>query len=80
MAKKCVSVQKCKTCGENAGPSGHLCYPLKKKDATCDWCGSLIVSERHMCADKLSEISYICNTCGRTAVSSEHLCEPKKIK
>lgn len=78
MTKK-TQMMKCKTCGGSTGPGGHLCVPTGKKDAMCDWCGSLIMDERHMCDKKLKKVSYICNTCGRLAVSAEHLCQPKKI-
>ena len=70
----------CPTCKEKTGHDGHLCVPVSKKDESCDWCGSLIVSERHLCHDKVKELAFICNSCGRTAVSAEHLCKPKKIK
>ena len=79
MVKKTRATKKCGTCGKTAVKDGHLCVPVKAKDATCDWCGSLIVDERHMCNDKLKEVSYICNSCGRMAVSPEYLCKPKKI-
>jgi len=69
----------CPTCQENT-TEGHLCIPTTKKDKKCAWCGALIVNERHLCQDKIKDLSYICNSCGRTAVKSEHLCHPKKIK
>lgn len=78
MAEK-LKTKKCKTCGDPAGPGGHLCVPVGRKDHACDWCGSLIMDARHMCDKKLKKVSYICNTCGRLAVSAEHLCQPKKI-
>jgi dodecin len=70
----------CPTCAEPVADNGHLCVPLNKKDQKCDWCGSLIVNERHLCNDKVKELAYICNSCGRTAVESQFLCSPKKIK
>jgi DNA-directed RNA polymerase subunit RPC12/RpoP len=69
----------CKTCGKETIESGHLCVPVNKKDSKCDWCGSLLMDERHMCSDKLKELSYICNSCGRLAVSDKHLCKPRKV-
>ena len=76
--KKKASV--CPTCQQPVGKEGHLCVPLTKKDKTCDWCGALIPSERHLCDEKVKKLSYICNSCGRTAVKAEHLCSPQKIQ
>ena len=70
----------CPTCKKPVGKDGHMCTPLDKKDKKCTWCGALIVNERHICNEKLQEISYVCNTCGRVAVNAEHLCDPKKIE
>jgi len=70
----------CPTCQQPVTESGHLCVPVDKKDHTCDWCGSLIVNERHLCEKKTKDLAYICNSCGRAAVSPEHLCHPEKIK
>jgi len=70
----------CPTCQQPTSETGHLCVPVEKKDKKCDWCGALIVNERHMCNDKSKELSYICNSCGRTAISADHLCQPKKFK
>jgi len=72
--------KKCKTCGKTVTRTGHLCVPLKGEDQTCDWCGCLILDARHMCNDKIKDLSCICNSCGRLAVSPKHLCQPKKIK
>ena len=69
----------CPTCHQ-ATQEDHLCVPVSKKDKKCDWCGSLIVNERHLCQDKIKNLSYICNSCGRTAVQAEHLCHPQKIR
>jgi len=69
----------CPTCLQPAGESGHLCVPVGKSAEKCEWCGSLIPDERHLCNDKIKEIAFICNSCGRTAVKPEHLCQPKKI-
>jgi hypothetical protein len=69
----------CPTCLQETD-GGHLCVPAKKEDHKCSWCGALIPDERHLCNDKIKELSYICNSCGRTAVKPEHLCNPKKIK
>ena len=69
----------CPTCMQETGESGHMCVPVTGQDHRCEWCGSLIPDERHLCNDKIKELAYICNTCGRTAVKSEHLCNPKKI-
>jgi len=68
----------CKSCGKKT-EDGHLCFPVKGKDKSCDWCGALIMDERHMCDKKMKKLSYICNSCGRLAVSRQHLCSPKKI-
>ena len=70
----------CPTCGKDAGNHGHMCVPFKHADEKCDWCGALIPDARHLCSDKVKELSFVCNTCGRTAVSDEHLCKPEKIK
>lgn len=70
----------CPTCGKDAGDHGHMCVPRKFDETKCDWCGSLIPDERHLCSDKVKELSYICNSCGRTAVKEEYLCMPEKIK
>ncbi|MEE8360106.1 MAG: hypothetical protein V3S04_04195 [Candidatus Omnitrophota bacterium] len=69
----------CSTCNKPT-EDGHLCVPTEKKDEKCDWCGALIPNPRHLCSDKVKELSYICNSCGRTAVKAEHLCDPQKIK
>ena len=69
----------CPTC-QQATHHGHMCVPTSKKDEKCDWCGSLIPNERHLCNAKVKEIAYICNSCGRTAVKAEYLCKPEKIK
>ena len=63
-----------------AGPDGHACVPFTQNDKKCEWCGALIAEEKHLCDEKIKEISYICNSCGRTAVKEEDLCSPKKIK
>lgn len=70
----------CPTCEQTVGDGGHLCVPVARKDKNCDWCGALIVDERHLCSDKVRALSYICNSCGRTAVEARHLCRPQKIK
>jgi hypothetical protein len=72
-------VHSCKTCGKATTDSWHLCVPVHKKDSKCDWCGSLLMDERHMCNGKIKELAYICNSCGRLAVSDKYLCDPKKI-
>ena len=72
--------QYCPTCEQPAGEKGHMCVPVGEKDKKCDWCGALIPDERHICSDKIKELSYICNSCGRTAVKAEYLCNPRKIK
>lgn len=69
----------CPTCKQRAKEHGHLCVPATKKDEKCNWCGSLILNERHLCKDKVQELSYICNSCGRAAVSADYLCKPSKI-
>ena len=70
----------CPTCLQPTGEAGHMCVPVTKEDEKCDWCGALIVNERHLCNEKINDITYICNSCGRTAVNAEHLCHPKKLK
>jgi len=70
----------CPTCGKEAGEHGHMCVPHKFDETRCDWCESLIPDARHLCSDKVKELSYICNSCGRTAVKDEYLCKPEKIK
>jgi len=70
----------CPTCLQTTGKEGHMCVPVTKEDKKCDWCGSLIVNERHLCEDKIKEIAYVCNSCGRTAVKEEHLCHPLRLK
>ena len=70
----------CPTCGQHSGPDGHMCYPVSKEDKTCDWCGNVIPDERHLCDEKMKELTYICNSCGRTAVKAEYLCNPVIIK
>lgn len=79
-ARKEKSVHVCVTCQQSTAQEGHLCVPVKHQDKKCDWCGSLIVDERHLCNKKVREISYICNSCGRTAVKAENLCRPQKIE
>ncbi|MBU0468466.1 MAG: hypothetical protein KKD07_00740 [Candidatus Omnitrophica bacterium] len=75
-----INENKCPTCRESCGDSGHLCMPIEKGDSQCDWCGSVIPNQRHLCDAKVKELSYICNSCGRTAISPENLCKPEKIK
>jgi len=70
----------CPTCQQPAAQNGHLCFPADTRDKKCDWCGALIVNERHMCNEKSKKLTYICNSCGRLAISAEHLCHPEKIK
>ncbi|HOW35052.1 MAG TPA: hypothetical protein PL155_01365 [Candidatus Omnitrophota bacterium] len=70
----------CPTCRQTTTKDGHLCVPIMRGDAQCDWCGSLIADQRHLCNDKIRELSYICNSCGRTAVSAAHLCSPQKVR
>lgn len=70
----------CPTCLQPTGTVGHMCVPVTKEDEQCNWCGALVVDERHLCNEKVKELSYICNTCGCTAVSDEYLCEPRKIE
>lgn len=70
----------CPTCREVTVEGGHLCVPTSKTDEKCSWCGSLIADSRHLCDDKIRELTYICNSCGRTAVSAQHLCNPKKVR
>jgi len=70
----------CPTCDKPVGKGGHMCSPETLNDATCEWCGSQIIDERHLCGDKVSELAYICNSCGRTAVKPENLCDPKRIQ
>ena len=69
----------CPTCNQTVGEEGHLCVPVAHEDDLCEWCGSLIPNARHLCAEKIRNLTYICNSCGRTAVKAEHLCNPMKI-
>jgi len=71
--------EKCPTCHKAAHNNGHLCVPRALSHKKCDWCGAFIPNARHLCADKLKDISYICNSCGRTAVRPEYLCHPEKV-
>ena len=70
----------CPTCGEATCEAGHMCAPVDQDDQTCDWCGAMIVNERHLCAEKLPDVAYVCNSCGRTAVSPQYLCRPQRIE
>jgi predicted RNA-binding Zn-ribbon protein involved in translation (DUF1610 family) len=70
----------CTSCGVTTKEHGHLCIPVRAKDKTCDWCGSLIMDARHMCDKKLKKLSYICNSCGRLAVAPDYLCKPRRIE
>jgi hypothetical protein len=69
----------CATCGRAAGSHGHMCVPVEGEDERCDWCGAVIVTQRHLCSAKVQELKYVCNSCGRTAVSAEMLCEPVEV-
>ncbi|MFC1668654.1 dodecin family protein [Chlamydiota bacterium] len=69
----------CLTCLQPVQQEGHLCVPTTQIDEKCDWCGALIPDGRHLCNDKIKELSFICNTCGRTAVEAKYLCNPQKI-
>jgi len=80
MATSKTKKKVCKTCKKTTGSAGHMCVPAAKKDEKCEWCGSLIVNERHFCDKKVKKIAYVCNSCGRTAVTAEYLCQPEKIK
>lgn len=80
MVKTREKMHSCPTCKKSTGEKGHLCVPLSQDDEKCDWCGSLIPNERHLCSGKVQELAYICNSCGRTAISADNLCMPKKIK
>jgi hypothetical protein len=70
----------CPTCHEKVGGAGHLCSPGGNAHENCDWCGSLIPDQRHLCDKKIRALSYICNSCGRTAVKADYLCDPEKVK
>ncbi len=70
----------CPTCQKEINDQGHLCVPVFQDDTKCEWCGSLIPDQRHLCDKKLKELSYVCNSCGRVAVKPEHLCDPKEIE
>ena len=69
----------CPTCQQEVAAIGHLCVPVQQEDEKCDWCGALMVDERHLCNDKVKELAYYCNSCGRAAVQAEHLCHPQRI-
>lgn len=30
--------------------AGHLCTPIDHDDEACEWCGAMIVNQRHMCS------------------------------
>jgi hypothetical protein len=32
---------------------------MGKKDKTCEWCGRLIVEKKHLCDEKIKEMSFI---------------------
>jgi len=70
----------CATCGKETCEAGHMCTPVDHEAEKCDWCGAMIVNERHLCKGKVLEVAFICNSCGRTAVSAEYLCDPKPIE
>ena len=69
----------CPTCQVGTGGHGHMCVPVEHPDEQCEWCGALIVNQRHLCDGKVQELAYVCNSCGRSAVSGEMLCQPQKI-
>ena len=70
----------CPTCHQKVGDVGHLCSPGGNAHENCDWCGSLIPDQRHLCDKKIRALAYICNSCGRTAVKADYLCDPAKVK
>ena len=70
----------CPTCGRSTPPEGHLCVPIAQENKKCDWCGASGEGQRHLCNNKMKEMSHVCDTCGRTAVKAEYLCNPKEIK
>ena len=70
----------CPTCAGATCEAGHMCTPAALDDEECDYCGALIVSERHMCTGKVPDVAYICQTCGRTAVGPQFLCKPEPIQ
>jgi len=70
----------CPTCHQPVGEEGHMCVPVTREDKTCDWCGALIPDERHLCSEKIKNLSFICNSCGRTAIRADYLCNPVPIK
>lgn len=69
----------CPTCKKET-EKGHACVPLSDKDHKCEWCGSLVLEHRHLCKEKIKDLSYICNSCGRAAVDPSLLCDPKKVE
>lgn len=73
-------INECPTCHKDAKESGHLCVPRTLSHKNCNWCGAFIPNARHLCNEKVRELTYICNSCGRTAVKPEFLCSPKRIK
>ena len=71
-----------------APPGDAACFYHAGKLAVvaCEACGRFLCglcdiefNARHLCAEKIRNLTYICNSCGRTAVKAEHLCNPVKI-
>ena len=70
----------CPTCNKETGEDGHMCSLTGKMDSKCKYCGLVQVDEKHLCSDKIKEISHTCEYCGRVAINESLLCHPKKIE
>lgn len=69
----------CSVCGQPTSPPGHVCDP-KGLPYTCEYCGEVVKSYRHMCKQIVDQARYTCKNCGRIAVKKEHLCAPIKLE
>ncbi|MBL7178837.1 MAG: hypothetical protein ABIK98_07780 [Pseudomonadota bacterium] len=74
------TIHKCKTCGKKTEKMGHLCDPVKLKEAyVCEHCGGTSDDPRHICKPKLQQINFTCIACGRVAELPSQLCNPRDI-
>ncbi|HME51711.1 MAG TPA: hypothetical protein VKM55_05800 [Candidatus Lokiarchaeia archaeon] len=66
----------CITC-KKEGPDVHLCNPEEQmKQFDCPYCGAKSVTNRHMCKDKVSNLTHVCLNCGRVSDQPDNLCYP----
>ncbi|MFO7555420.1 MAG: hypothetical protein R6W88_09475 [Desulfobacterales bacterium] len=73
-------VHVCNSCGKAAKDTGHLCDPVKLKEAhVCEHCGLANEDPRHICKPKLQHINFVCIACGRVAELPKQLCNPRDI-